>query len=313
MAASNANNTSTFMEEIQRYECLYNKFSKDYKNRRTRENAWETIGQKFGLTAEEAEKKYKNIRTSYTRYLKKVKSVPSGSGRDAVPKTGEFANLQWLDQHISHRKSASNWSNHDSDEEEASQLQEDVQMNNSSSSTQSHENIDDTEQGSADSPASSESRPRSSSNQSPTNANEVAEVVNPKKPTASALKTTKRSWAAANRQKGSTKEDIDLAMMQIAQELLQEPSEKTPSVDDDDEEMLFARSFAKRLKKLPERAKAFVRIQLEQIMFQAEFAPAQQYPAPVNPMHMGYNHTDYQPQYGHHPCSSDCTPNLQSL
>ena len=52
MAASNSNNTSTFIEEIQRYECLYNKLSKDYKNRRTRENAWETIGQKFGLNAE---------------------------------------------------------------------------------------------------------------------------------------------------------------------------------------------------------------------------------------------------------------------
>ena len=306
MAAGNSNNTSSFMEEIQRYECLYNKFSKDYKNRRSRENAWEAIGQKFGLSAEEAEKKYKNIRTSYTRHLKKVKSVPSGSGRDAVPKTGEFANLQWLDQHISHRKSASNWSNHESDEEEASQLQEDDNMNNSSSSTQSHDNIDDTEQDSTDSPASSESRPTSS--QSSTNSNEVAVVVNPKKSTASTLKTPKRPWAAANRRKGNTKEDVDLAMIQIAEKLLQEPSEKTPSVDDD-EEMLFARSFAKRLKKLPERAKGFVRIQLEQIMFQAEFAPAQQYPAPVNPMHMGYN----QPQYGHHPGSSDYTPNLQSL
>ena len=50
--ASNSNNTSTFIEEIQRYECLYNKLSKDYKERRTRENVWETIGQKFGLTAE---------------------------------------------------------------------------------------------------------------------------------------------------------------------------------------------------------------------------------------------------------------------
>ena len=52
MAASNSNNTSTFIEEIQRYECLYDKLSKDYKNRRTRENVLETIGQKFGLTAE---------------------------------------------------------------------------------------------------------------------------------------------------------------------------------------------------------------------------------------------------------------------
>ena len=50
--ASNSNNTSTFIEEIQRYECLYYKLSKDYKKRGTRENVWETIGQKFGLTAE---------------------------------------------------------------------------------------------------------------------------------------------------------------------------------------------------------------------------------------------------------------------
>ena len=52
MAASNSNNTSTFIEEIQRYECLYDKLSKDYKNRRTRENVSETIRQKVGLTAE---------------------------------------------------------------------------------------------------------------------------------------------------------------------------------------------------------------------------------------------------------------------
>ena len=48
---------STFIEEIQRYECLYNKLSKDYKDRRPRENVWETIGQKFGLTAKAV---YKN-------------------------------------------------------------------------------------------------------------------------------------------------------------------------------------------------------------------------------------------------------------
>ena len=97
---------------------------------------------------------------------------------------------------------------------------------------------------STDSPASSESR--QSSNQPSTSTNEVAVVVNPKKPTASALKTTKRPWAAANRRKGSTKEDVDPAMIEIAEKLLQEPSEKTPSVDEDDEEMLFARSFAKK-------------------------------------------------------------------
>ena len=91
------------------------------------------IGKKFGLTASEAEKKYKNIRTTYTRYLKKVKNVPSGSGRDAVPKAEEFANLGWLDQHISHRKSASNWSNLDS-YDDCSQLQEEEEVNSNTSS-----------------------------------------------------------------------------------------------------------------------------------------------------------------------------------
>jgi len=91
---------------------------------------------------------------------------------------------------------------------------------------------------------SSESRP--TSNQSSTRTNEVAVVINPKKPTASALKTTKRPWAAANWRKGSAK-DVDLTMTQVTEKLLQEPLQKTPSADEDDEEMLFARSLAKRL------------------------------------------------------------------
>lgn len=36
-------------------------------------------------------------------------------------------------------------------------------------------------------------------------------------------------------------------MTQVTEKLLQEPLQKTPSVDEDDEEMLFARSLAKRL------------------------------------------------------------------
>ena len=36
MAATSELNSSLFMEEVQKYECLYNKFSKDYKNKFTR-------------------------------------------------------------------------------------------------------------------------------------------------------------------------------------------------------------------------------------------------------------------------------------
>jgi len=58
-------NTESFMKEVQKYPAIYNKFCKDYKYKFTRMNIWKAIGQKFGLDAAEAEKKYKNIRTAY--------------------------------------------------------------------------------------------------------------------------------------------------------------------------------------------------------------------------------------------------------
>ena len=95
MASGSDNfNSALFTEEIQKYECLYNKLCKDYKNKFIRLNCWKKIGEKFQVTPDEAEKKYKYIRTSYGRWLKKRKNVPSGSGRDAVPKVPpEFENL----------------------------------------------------------------------------------------------------------------------------------------------------------------------------------------------------------------------------
>ena len=42
------------MEEVQKYPAIYNKFSKDYKNKFIRMNIWKAIGEKFGLdTAKE--------------------------------------------------------------------------------------------------------------------------------------------------------------------------------------------------------------------------------------------------------------------
>ena len=103
MAATTEFNSALFMETVQRYECLYNKFSRDYKNKFTRMNCWRTIGGQFNLEPAEAERKYKNIRSAYCRFLKKKKAVPSGSGRDAVPVPTEFSNLDSLVSHINHR------------------------------------------------------------------------------------------------------------------------------------------------------------------------------------------------------------------
>ena len=100
---------SGFMEEVHRYKCLYNKYSKDFRDKLKKLNAWKAVSSTFlDLSPADAEAKFKNIRSAYTRFLRKVKSTPSGSGREAIPTPREFANLEWLACFIEHRPT---WSN----------------------------------------------------------------------------------------------------------------------------------------------------------------------------------------------------------
>ena len=58
-----------FMEEVQKYDCLYNKYSKEFKDRNKKDNAWKEVASRFeDLTPSEATKRFKNIRSSYTRF-----------------------------------------------------------------------------------------------------------------------------------------------------------------------------------------------------------------------------------------------------
>ena len=41
--------TEEFMEEVHKYECLYNKYCKDYKDKYRKMNAWKAVGEKLGL------------------------------------------------------------------------------------------------------------------------------------------------------------------------------------------------------------------------------------------------------------------------
>jgi len=92
MASIKQGNVSNekFMEESARYQCVYHHSSKDFKDKNQKANCWQKIGEKFNLLAAEAEVKFRNIRTVYGRYLKRLKTLPSGSGQDAVPR--EFQN-----------------------------------------------------------------------------------------------------------------------------------------------------------------------------------------------------------------------------
>ena len=48
----NAIDLALFMEEVQKYDCLYNKFSKEYRDKYEKINCWKVIGEKFDLSPE---------------------------------------------------------------------------------------------------------------------------------------------------------------------------------------------------------------------------------------------------------------------
>ncbi|XP_065647963.1 uncharacterized protein LOC136077633 [Hydra vulgaris] len=97
---------ANFMNEVQKYPVLYDKFDKEFKDKFKKKNAWEEVGRLSNLTANQAEEKYKSIRSSYGRWLKAKKNIPSGSGSNSVPP--QFLHLDWLNTFIEHRETTSN-------------------------------------------------------------------------------------------------------------------------------------------------------------------------------------------------------------
>lgn len=201
------------MEEVQKYPAIYNKFSMDYKNKFIRMNIWKAIGEKFGLDAAEAEK---NIRMSEPHMgdtWEKKKSVPSGSGRDAVPSPAEFSNLDWLSNHINQRPSnqrpstVTNVQSRDEREDNANHGEEAESANKGQDSLEYEETSseDDLQSETSVSPAANDRQPNRSSKQKGKST--------PKIPKS----TTKRPWASnARKAKDSY---IDMALLKTATSL----------------------------------------------------------------------------------------------
>ena len=276
-----------FMEEVARYECVYHRNSKDFKDKNKKANSWQKIGEKFNLSAREAEVKFRNIRTAYGRYLKRLKTIPSGSGRDAVPR--EFQNLEWLNPHIGHRPSSTNVRSKspgtvESSSSPASDNEDDFHaevVDESEESITISTSNDSTE---AESPELEEVN---ESNR--VNVETTGECSNGKTPKSS---RGMRAWSRSN---GNAGAEVDKAIMNtansIANHLKQIGAKKKQTEEPDDEDSLFCRSLVPRLKRLPSQRRAFVRLQIEQLLYQTEFTGSRTQP---NFLQNGYGHsTDY--------------------
>ncbi|XP_077484267.1 uncharacterized protein LOC144094214 [Amblyomma americanum] len=71
---------------VREHRFLYDKHSRDFKNRSKKDFAWEEIGQLFGLTRTQAEQKFKNLKDIYMRKKQEIKNKQkSGAGVADIP------------------------------------------------------------------------------------------------------------------------------------------------------------------------------------------------------------------------------------
>ena len=95
------------METIRQYPAIYDKSSKDIKDKRIKANCWKIVADILNMRAEDAERRYKTIRTALTRYLAN-REGRLGFGLDDVgPMDPKNENLHWLITFIRSRPSSS--------------------------------------------------------------------------------------------------------------------------------------------------------------------------------------------------------------
>ena len=110
LAGSTEVANETLMNCIRNYKVIYDKSSKGYKLPQQKKNAWKEISTNLGISVEEAQTRYKSIRTNFSKYVKRIKCTRSGSGRSDLPELKEdYEHLRWIITHIKQRESVSNF------------------------------------------------------------------------------------------------------------------------------------------------------------------------------------------------------------
>eukprot|EP00795_Rhopilema_esculentum_P003869 gene3869-15166_t len=98
MAEEQEIDNEMLMNYVQHYRVIYDKSCKDFKIPLKKRNAWKETSQKLGIDIAEAQKRYNNIRTTFSKYAKRLKCVRSGSGRSDVPELrSDMEYLRWLE------------------------------------------------------------------------------------------------------------------------------------------------------------------------------------------------------------------------
>ena len=95
------------VEEIRRYENLYNPSLSTYKDSQMTANSWKEISAAIGIEVKECIKRWRRIRDKFVRLKKTTKCSSGDAGGQTFPASLNF--MSWLNPHIKHRETTSNY------------------------------------------------------------------------------------------------------------------------------------------------------------------------------------------------------------
>ncbi|XP_066958378.1 uncharacterized protein [Macrobrachium rosenbergii] len=117
--------TELFIDEVEKRPAIWDTRSVDYKDKLVKRKCWEELVEIFCSSEEtrdrkivglHLQKKWKNLRDSFTKELKKQKSLPSGSGTRNSSYVF-FRRLRFLENSVSSKETTSNPENNATEEE----------------------------------------------------------------------------------------------------------------------------------------------------------------------------------------------------
>ena len=154
--------------------------------------------------------------------------------------------------------------NHGEEAESANNVQDSLEYEETSSEDdlQPETSVSPASDSSSSSAAADDGQPNRSSKQKGKSTPKITKSI------------TKRPWASiAGKEKDS---DVDMALLKtatsLADRLLQPEQPKKSRTEEKDEDAIYCRSLANRLRNFPVHVKGYVRLQIEQLMYQEQFS-----------------------------------------
>ena len=96
-----------FMDIIREYPTIYDRASKDFKDKNKKSNCWKAVAERLDEPVDIVKQHYESIRTQFSKYLRARRGA-SGCGSDDIPLTSKFEHLRWLKTFIISRASSTN-------------------------------------------------------------------------------------------------------------------------------------------------------------------------------------------------------------